>query len=250
MPNILLREKWSAPKSHLHFDSTDSTVTVAQRYPPDTRAFLYYFMSPEKPRIAGELRLRVASSDDPASFESGSDLLLLNGQPWSRPLYSLSKHYPPLYEKLREDQLVPDDLDTALSTLPSEKFSYRRSHLVYSLNDTFIVDFSTTGLDFHVVTEKGLASLPFEKPFSDYRKMCTGRPYTGAYTNHHLSILIISWICRKCLGAIWTFSSPRPQRHKDRCVTLSQDNHACEVCPSPLRWPYMLSRGRRALPEN
>ena len=42
----------------------------------------------KKPRIAEELRLRVTSSDDPASFDSGSDLLRTDGLPWSRPLFS------------------------------------------------------------------------------------------------------------------------------------------------------------------
>ena len=48
------------------------------RFPSGTKAFLYYSMSPEKSRIDGELRLRVTSSDGPASFESGSDLLRPN----------------------------------------------------------------------------------------------------------------------------------------------------------------------------
>ena len=51
-------------------------------YPPDTKAFLYYSMSPEKPRIAGELRLRVTSGNDPSFFESGSDLLQPDGVIW------------------------------------------------------------------------------------------------------------------------------------------------------------------------
>ena len=78
-------------------------------YPPDTKAFLYYFTA--KPRIAGELRLQVTSSDDPASCESGSDLLRADGRTWLRPLYAHSKHRLPLHEKLKEDQLVPDDMD-------------------------------------------------------------------------------------------------------------------------------------------
>ena len=85
-------------------------------YPPDTTAFLYYSTSPERPPISGELRLRVASSDDHASFESGSDLLLVNGQLWSRSLYVVSKFYPPLYEKLREEGFVSDELNAILST--------------------------------------------------------------------------------------------------------------------------------------
>ena len=38
--------------------------------------------SPEKPRIAAELRLRVVPSDDSAPFESRSDVLRLNGEPF------------------------------------------------------------------------------------------------------------------------------------------------------------------------
>ena len=158
-------------------------------YPPDTKAFLYYFTSPEKPRIAGELRLRVTSSDDPASFESGSDLLRANGQLWSRPLYSLPKYYPPLYEKLREERLVPDDLDTILSTFSRISINSGRQ-LLYTLNDTFIVDFSAEDLFLFVVTEQGVGSLRFWKPFRDNRDRRNVSPYTGAYTNCLPSLLL------------------------------------------------------------
>jgi hypothetical protein len=147
-------------------------------------------MSPGKPRIGGELRLRLTSSDHPASFESGSDLLRADGQPWSRPLYALPKCYPPLYEKLREEQFVPDDLDAALSTMPSRQLRYRTSQLLYTLNDTFIVDFSNFALKLFVVTEQGLETLPLYDIFVDWRRLLKSTPYTGAYTNHHLSILL------------------------------------------------------------
>ena len=147
-------------------------------------------MSPEKPRIAGELRLRVAASDDPASFESGSDLLLTNGRPWTRPLSALSKLYFPLYEKLREERLVPDDLDTVLSTLPLKELRHRRTQLLYTLNDPFIVDFSHIVPAFFVITEQGVERLSLRGLFSEFRGMREVRPYTGAYTNHLLSILL------------------------------------------------------------
>jgi hypothetical protein len=143
-------------------------------YPPDTKAFLYYITSPEKPRISGELRLRVAPSDDPASFDSGSDLLKLNGQPWSRSLYQVSKHYIPLYEKLREEGLVPDDLDAVLSTLPPQM---PISQHLYTLNDTFIVEFGK-GRTFIVITEQGMEVMEFDGPFFDARSKRF--PYKGA----------------------------------------------------------------------
>ena len=157
-------------------------------YPPDTKGFLYYSIPPEKPRIAGELRFRFTSSNDAASFESGSDLFRSDGQPWSRSLYYLSKYYFPLYEKLREDQLIPDDLNTALAALPSEKYR-RRSHVLHTLNDTFIVDFSISQKSFFVITEQGAERLRFLKLFLEWREVKP--PYTGAYTDHHLSALLL-----------------------------------------------------------
>ena len=155
-------------------------------FPPDTKAFLYYFTPPGKPRIAGELRLRVTSCDDPASFESGYDLLTSDGRPWSRSFIGLSKYHIPLYEKLREEHLVPDDLDAVLSTfppnLPIGKYNNQR---LYTLNDTLIVDFDHSP-SFSVITEQGMEVLQFNSAF--YDSTVNRRPYTGAYTNHHLSI--------------------------------------------------------------
>ena len=147
-------------------------------YPPDTTAFLYYFTPPEKPRIAGELRLRVASNDDLASFESGSDLLKINGQPWSHPLLRVSKYHIPLYEKLREDGLVPDDLDAVLSTFPP---AARKCQHLYTLNDTFIVDFSMKELYFVVITEHGVETIKLSRKFVGERRTLRS-PYTGAYS--------------------------------------------------------------------
>ena len=156
-------------------------------YPPDTGAFLYYYMSPKKPRISGQLRLRVTSSDDPASFESGSDLLRTDGQPWSRPLHII---YPFLYQKLREDQLVPDDLDAVLSTFLSKMINYRQTQLLYTLDDTFIVRFSNS-LFLTVITEQRMKRLSFERLFVDSRVSMVDKsghikPYKGAYENHNL----------------------------------------------------------------
>ena len=161
-------------------------------YPPDTKAFLYYYTPSQKPPIAGELRLRLASSNDATSFESGSDLLGTNGQPWSRPLRFLPKYYLPLYEKLREDGLVPDELDRILSTLPSKFPSYYRNRQsLYTLNDTFTVNFSIIG-SFCFITEQGIEMQPFFfRVFLDRRKMfnyCP--PYTGEHTNRHLSLTL------------------------------------------------------------
>jgi hypothetical protein len=138
-------------------------------------------MPPEKPRIAGELRLRVTSSDDVASFECGSDLLRSDGQLWSRPIHALSSYhrYLALYEKLKEDRFIPDDLDKILSTFPIKT---KCSQFFYTFKDTFIVDFSAARFTLYVITEQGTESLTFRDVFTDFRKNLRGiRPYTGAY---------------------------------------------------------------------
>ena len=110
--------------------------------------------------------------------------MLANGRAWARPLYTLSKCYLPLYEKLREDRLISDDLDTVLSNLPSKKNRFRRRNCFYTLNDTFVVDFRDDSLVCFVITEQGVERLRLQQPFTDRRKTNegkVGRPYTGAY---------------------------------------------------------------------
>ena len=182
-PYIALHNQSEPVRARLFFDrSKDFSY-----FPPDTKAFLYYTIPPGGPRIAGELRLRVASSDDPASFESGSDLLGLNGSPWSRSLFILSKHCIPLYEMLRKEGHVPDDLHAVLSTFPPK--SRIETQRLYSLNDTFTVDFSFYKRSLSVITEQGIETIRFIGMFSEARPTSCS-PYTGAYTNYHLSILL------------------------------------------------------------
>ena len=187
----LLKQSSLDTVSRLFYDQIHKTQARPSfpYYPSKTKAFLYYAMLPEKPRIAGELRFRVTSRNR-ASFEKGSDLLRTNGQLWSRPIYALSKFHVALYEKLREDGLIPDDLDKALSALPSQRYNYCRSHVLYTLNDPFILDFSSYRSAFLVITEQGVAKLPLHKLFVDTRGTCRAAPYTGAYTIYHLLTLL------------------------------------------------------------
>jgi hypothetical protein len=172
----------------------ESGTQIIVSYPRDTKAFLYYSTPPEGLRIAGELRFRVTSCDDPASFDSGSDLMKPNGQLWSRQLSILRISYKSLYGKLREEGLVPDDLDAVLSTRTSRisKYQHQGQQLLNTINDTFIVDFSIHPPDFCVITEHGAEILPFAVPTNQARGGGRRRkPYTGAYyTNHQLSILL------------------------------------------------------------
>ena len=145
----------------------DSHMGLHSSFPSDTKAFLHYFTLPKNPVLQENYasELHQVMIDDPVSFESGSDLLSLNGQPWSRPLYVPSKCYIPLYEKLREGRLAPDDLDAVLSAFPTTLPRVYGGQQLHTLNDTFIDDFSSLYLCFTVITEQGMETLRFIKPF-------------------------------------------------------------------------------------
>ena len=166
-----------APK--LFYDSTFQTDGRQGRpFPPDTKAFLYYATPPERPRIAGELRLRVISDDD-SSFASGSDLLRTNGRPWSRPLHVLPQCYTAIYKKLREEQLIPDDLHAALSAFPNKIARYSSSQHLFTLHDTFIIDFANYAMNLSVITEKGIKLVCFAGHWLDDRAKNGVKPYKG-----------------------------------------------------------------------
>ena len=187
-PHIVHNQSGLVKGPLLYYDTRGKHMTP---YSSDItgNVFLYYTLLPGRPRISGELRLRVTSRNNPSSFESGHDLLGLNGQPWSRPLFVISKcpSYIPLYEKLREDGFVPDDLEAIISTFSSSLHKYHRGQQLYTINDTFIVDFNIEDLRITVITEQGVEMLLFPRPFHDNRShICRKAPYRGSYTNHYL----------------------------------------------------------------
>ena len=174
---LTLQKKIVATPRLVYDPTNETNEKLGQLYPPDTKAFLYYTTPPGRPRIAGELRLRVIPGDDPASFASGSDLLRKNGQPWSRPLHVLPKCYTVIYEKLREDGLIPDDLHAALSAFPKKTFRYSLSQHLFTIHDTFIIDCAKGAPLLSVITEKGMEALAFRQSLFDNRITLRVAPY-------------------------------------------------------------------------
>jgi hypothetical protein len=67
-------------------------------FPPRTRGFLYTHTVPGHP-AAGEVRLRLVRTADPARFGEGRDLVMASGLPWALPLPMLGGTLK--YETLR-----------------------------------------------------------------------------------------------------------------------------------------------------
>ena len=123
------------------------------RFPPNAAGFLYYHHPPFCPPLMGEVRLRVTSSSDPASFAAGSDLLTPLGLPWKIPLLymALGKRYATLRTLLLHDDLVtPQHLETAAAVAETLRGTGRRrqnyvgtcrTSIIGSLRQAFIVRF-------------------------------------------------------------------------------------------------------------
>lgn len=160
-------------------------------WPSNSKGFFYYSTPPHRPRISGELRLRLTPTSDPSTFPQGTDLCLskhLNQNdndapatvtPWRRPLYSIatSSTLRPLYDKLRAEGLVSPTLASALRALPRLTIMYSRCQLVHALQDTFALDLSSDWITLVAMSEHGLASVHLLRHFRDMRAhVC---PYTG-----------------------------------------------------------------------
>lgn len=85
-----------------------NTTRDWSRFPPKTQGFLYYHRYPHLPHTTGEIRFRVTESSDPTCFNSGTDLMRLDGAlPWSIPLLQLRTMHVPLKKLLIQDHNIP-----------------------------------------------------------------------------------------------------------------------------------------------
>ncbi|KZP06917.1 hypothetical protein FIBSPDRAFT_297373 [Athelia psychrophila] len=81
-------------------------------FPADSRGFLY-LSNAEEPQSAWQMRFRVTNSDSPEGFDSGTDLLLPNQEPWIMALKTLGrKQLAAVWEVLVKDTSLSDALPT------------------------------------------------------------------------------------------------------------------------------------------
>ncbi|PSS29808.1 hypothetical protein PHLCEN_2v2704 [Hermanssonia centrifuga] len=109
------------------------------RFPEGTHGFLYYHSPEWAPRLAGQLRFRITSSPNPASFSSGTDLKW-HGIPWQRPLLALSRlrDFDAMEDILLRDGLVSKDTLLACDKSATLRSGvYGSSRLIYAFGQPF-----------------------------------------------------------------------------------------------------------------
>jgi hypothetical protein len=152
-------------------------------FPPNTHGFLYYHSDPTLPPLAGQLRLRLTSSNDPASFKEGKDLIRHDYRPWNRSLLCIvaSKGLEAVKTQLLADGLVDPPLISQCERLVKDHAYERPSPItLYTLNQPFFVDLSHGGFRCRVVGEDALSLLHVQHMFQAGGKYNGHRrPYRG-----------------------------------------------------------------------
>ncbi|KAI0064515.1 hypothetical protein BV25DRAFT_1914229 [Artomyces pyxidatus] len=133
----------------------------SKRFPDGTQGFFYYHPPTPPETILGELRFRVTSSADPATFSSGSDLRTLDGEPWGILPAFLG---PSAYHGSTLGQLLLDErLVTQAQRELWDKLPYRRNpvSVVTQFGEPFAVSFGNSVFSHWVVTPKGVQAHRF-----------------------------------------------------------------------------------------
>ncbi|TFK49316.1 hypothetical protein OE88DRAFT_410255 [Heliocybe sulcata] len=116
-------------------------------FPPDCQGFFYWHHDPDAPPVSGQVRFRTTTSSDPATFPSGRDLQLPDGQAWNIALFdiALRAKYAGLRAHLLSQSLVTAEvLDIALNI--SARNGKRIYHpatgslLLWKFGQRFLVD--------------------------------------------------------------------------------------------------------------
>ncbi|KAG5638633.1 hypothetical protein H0H81_011352 [Sphagnurus paluster] len=147
------------------------------RFPPHSHGFLYYRREPSLPATTGEVRLRLTASNDPALFESGTDLVGRHGRPWGISLPQLlNSCNAPLKERLLLDKLVePNFIRTLETSWANMRTGNKRAQTLHRLEDPFEVSLNKP---LHVRLIAPHCTGPFSLPYL-FKKSGNNYVYTG-----------------------------------------------------------------------
>ncbi|TFK46194.1 hypothetical protein OE88DRAFT_1668055 [Heliocybe sulcata] len=85
-------------RKNVRFPMAPEQPTLQLRYfqnnipfPLDAQGFLYWHLDPDAPPLSGQVRFRITTSSDPATFPNGRDLQLPDGGTWNISLFNIAR---------------------------------------------------------------------------------------------------------------------------------------------------------------
>ncbi|KAG6828628.1 hypothetical protein H0H92_007220 [Tricholoma furcatifolium] len=154
-------------------------------FPPSARGFLYYHIHPHLPPTCGQVRFRLTASNDPSTFADGTDLLGIDGAPWSMQTSLLMfPHYDALRRRLLRDRLVRRSFSETLKQLQMTfKLSRSSFREMNYLEQPFMLDMSLHNMRFRLLTPSDVRYMLLVDLFVDTREFQTHDvrpcPYKG-----------------------------------------------------------------------
>ncbi|TFK46202.1 hypothetical protein OE88DRAFT_1739659 [Heliocybe sulcata] len=165
------------------------------RFPPDSQGFLYWHLDPDAPLLSGQVRFRITTSSDPATFPEGRDLQLPDGGTWNISLFDIARRstYSGLRAHLICEKLVTAKvLYTALNLSGLEGARTIRpatgSLIIWKFGQKFLVDLQSRAVVTWIIGSLAGARLCLHNLFSvqiqqsgstGIAKSSYYRPYTG-----------------------------------------------------------------------
>ncbi|KAF9475382.1 hypothetical protein BDN70DRAFT_996477 [Pholiota conissans] len=145
-------------------------------FPPKTRGYLYYHVSPGHSELAGSIRFRLCES--PEDFEGGRDPLAPSGQPWGYTLLELATRpvrevFLPL---MLAEGFVDEETISDLAKLRSPQ-EHHRSPFLFSLAQPFVTNLAFMKANVRILTRKKLTQVDL-KPSTSAQFMVSynGKP--------------------------------------------------------------------------
>ncbi|TFK46179.1 hypothetical protein OE88DRAFT_1041024 [Heliocybe sulcata] len=142
-------------------------------FPMDAQGFLYWHLEKAAPPLSGQVRFRITTSSDPATFPSGRDLQLPDGRIWHMSLFEIAREskYSGLRAHLLSEKLVTAKvLDTALDISGSHGPEIRRpaagSLLIWKFGQRFLIDLQSHYVYLWVIGNSTAERLYLQRLFS------------------------------------------------------------------------------------
>jgi hypothetical protein len=192
-------------------------------FPEGTRGFLYYH-SPEAsdPPTAGEIRFRLTTGNDPASFNQGSDLRAPNGLPWIIHLLATVENtggggkqiYQPIKQLLVDDRLVtPALLETCAAMVNASGHPRRNSRIIHSFGQLFHIKFDARVFKCFILSKTHLYRLFYNNFSIEKHRYGYFAAYSGGYINMvslcQNSVNLTTRFCSLLFRAVESARTPR-----------------------------------------
>lgn len=214
-------------------------------FPPGSAGFFYYDPVDVEHPVCGQLRFRVTGSPDPATFETGRDLLNKYGGIWAVLLPSISGS--PQYKRLAE-LLIAEGLVTQKVLGDVVKFQQKLGasyQIVSSGKRSFVARFANSIWTLRVAKGTELHKIIITNPLVDERFCGRKSPYKGVLSS--LDFTITGPLTQRKLrfrafsaGAVQNRAWASRDPHQGE-----EDFRACCSCRPWIQPPYPCSYGRR-----